>query len=75
MQVWPAHKTFCGPGKAHPIVIIALSMDELAWIQGHLDVLITSTGSTLRETLEVMGRTDEPAEVRTLPFFRRRASS
>ncbi|GAA5846263.1 hypothetical protein JCM9279_005880 [Rhodotorula babjevae] len=35
--VWPAHKTVCGPGKAHPFAVTPLSQDELATLTDHLD--------------------------------------
>ncbi|GAA5914397.1 hypothetical protein JCM8208_002839 [Rhodotorula glutinis] len=60
--VWPGHKTVCGPGRAHPFVIVALSDSELAWAKGHLDVRLASGEMTLREEAEIMGGNREPAE-------------
>ncbi|GAA5914389.1 hypothetical protein JCM8208_002833 [Rhodotorula glutinis] len=35
--VWPAHKTVCGPGKAHPFAVVPLTEHELSWALAHLD--------------------------------------
>ncbi|GAA5846276.1 hypothetical protein JCM9279_005885 [Rhodotorula babjevae] len=60
--VWPAHKTVCGPGKAHPFAVTPLSGDELAWSLRNLDALDSTTESSLREDLNEMCRHDMTAE-------------
>jgi len=68
LQVWPAHKCVCGPGKALPFAALPLSEAELAELHRRLDEVAVPGGSaprTLRAELQPLGR--KPAEVRCFP--------
>ena len=75
LQVWPAHKTVCGPGKAHPFAVVPLSEEELSWALGHLDTIEYDDEDTLRESVEGQSGTGESAEVRSRSLPARSHSS
>ncbi|GAA5906478.1 hypothetical protein JCM8208_004672 [Rhodotorula glutinis] len=61
--VWSAHKTVCGPGKAHPFAVMPLTYDEQWWLLRNLDKVVPGHETTLREQFGRVSRSDEAAEV------------
>ncbi|GAA5944639.1 hypothetical protein JCM3775_005861 [Rhodotorula graminis] len=61
--VWPAHKTVCGPGKAHPFAVMPLTDDEATWIEHHLDDTDLEPGVTIRKQIARTSNSRQPAEM------------
>ncbi|GAA5938591.1 hypothetical protein JCM3775_002167 [Rhodotorula graminis] len=60
--IWPAHKTVCGPGKAHPFMVEPLSDEEVAWVRGELGTTSLASGVTLSQELVDLSQSDRSAK-------------